>query len=192
MIIDEYFGNQKIWWDSQILATDISNKVLNKAVHGVYSNAALESLPSLWKLNYLNKIDKDKYEFKDNIKKEVIFRKFNLMEEIFPFKNKFHVIFCRNVMIYFDEQTKIGPINKFYDSLELGILIHWTLQNPLLETRQISIYSTSYLQKDIAKSGILNTLYHYHALLMSYIFLAIILILADAILFISFLITSIY
>lgn len=120
MIIDEYFGNQKIWWDSQILATDISNKVLNKAVQGVYSNAALESLPSLWKLNYLNKIDKDKYEFKDNIKKEVIFRKFNLMEERFPFKNKFHVIFCRNVMIYFDEQTKIDLINKFYDSLELG------------------------------------------------------------------------
>ena len=90
-----------------ILATDISNKVLNKAVQGVYSNAALESLPSLWKLNYLNKIDKDKYEFKDNIKKEVIFRKFNLMEERFPFKNKFHVIFCRNVMIYFDNETKI-------------------------------------------------------------------------------------
>ena len=58
------------------------------------------------------------------------------MEERFPFKNKFHAIFCRNVMIYFDEQTKIDLINKFYDSLELGDTYSLDTQNPLLETRQ--------------------------------------------------------
>ncbi|MHB8129603.1 MAG: CheR family methyltransferase, partial [Mobilitalea sp.] len=50
----------------------------------------------------------------------VLFRKFNLMENVFPFKKKFHVIFCRNVMIYFDKTTKEVLINKLYDILEYG------------------------------------------------------------------------
>jgi len=56
----------------------------------------------------------------ENIKNEVIFRRFNLMNEVFPFKRKFHVIFCRNVMIYFDNKTKERLINKFYDWTEEG------------------------------------------------------------------------
>jgi chemotaxis protein methyltransferase CheR len=50
----------------------------------------------------------------------VIFRKFNLMEKYFPFKQKFHVIFCRNVMIYFDNETRKQLINRFYDFTETG------------------------------------------------------------------------
>ena len=42
------------------------------------------------------------------------------MEEIFPFKKKFHVIFCRNVMIYFDNETKDRLVDKLYDCLEYG------------------------------------------------------------------------
>jgi len=42
------------------------------------------------------------------------------MDEIFPFKRKFHVIFCRNVMIYFDAQTKRELVDKFYDLTEYG------------------------------------------------------------------------
>ncbi|MGI6120456.1 MAG: CheR family methyltransferase, partial [Desulfosporosinus sp.] len=51
---------------------------------------------------------------------EVIFRRLNLMDKTFPFKKKFHVIFCRNVMIYFDNQTKRDLIKKFYDLTEPG------------------------------------------------------------------------
>ncbi|NLZ83189.1 MAG: protein-glutamate O-methyltransferase CheR [Clostridiales bacterium] len=120
MLIDEFFAKEKMWWDSKVLATDISSKVLNKARQGIYLNDALEELPSLWKLNYFKRIDNEKSEIHDKIKKEVIFRKFNLMEEIFPFKKKFHVIFCRNVMIYFDEKTKNKLVNKFYDNMEQG------------------------------------------------------------------------
>lgn len=120
MLIDEYFGKEKMLWDSQILATDISSKVLNKARQGIYTNDTLENLPSLWKLNYFQKIDNSKSELLNKIKREVIFREFNLMDETFPFKKKFHVIFCRNVMIYFDEQTKINLVNKFYDNMEYG------------------------------------------------------------------------
>lgn len=120
MIIDEYFGKEKLWWDTKILATDISSKVLEEASKGIYSNEEIESLPTQWKLNYFKRYDNENYILTDKVRNEVIYRKFNLMEPRFPFKRKFHVIFCRNVMIYFDSLTKQELINKFYDSLEYG------------------------------------------------------------------------
>ena len=50
----------------------------------------------------------------------MIFRRLNLMDAYFPFKRKFHVIFCRNVMIYFNNETKYELIRKFYDITEDG------------------------------------------------------------------------
>lgn len=120
MIIDQFFGKEKLLWDTKILATDISEKVLHTAKKGVYSNENLSPLPSHWKLSYFNKYDQDHYILKDEIKNEVIYRKFNLIESIFPFKKKFHTIFCRNVMIYFDNETKTELVNKFYDYMENG------------------------------------------------------------------------
>lgn len=118
MIIDEFFGKEKMWWDSKVLATDISGKVLNEAEKAVYSNEKIAALPSNWKLNYIKKLDNEKSVLIDKIRNEVIYRKFNLMDQVFPFRKKFHVIFCRNVMIYFDAKTKHELINKFYDLLE--------------------------------------------------------------------------
>lgn len=120
MIIDEFLGKEKIWWDTKILATDISSQVLEEAIKGVYSSDKTVNLPYRWKVNYFNKIDSKHFVIEDKIKNQVIFRKFNLMEKVFPFKRKFHVIFCRNVMIYFDSETRKELINKFYNSLEYG------------------------------------------------------------------------
>jgi len=119
MIIDEFFGKEKSFWDTKILATDISSRVLEEAKKGIYSKEEIASLPANWRINYFANYDKVSNTVVDKIKNEVIFRRFNLMEK-FPFKKKFHVIFCRNVMIYFDAQTKQELINKFYDSLEYG------------------------------------------------------------------------
>lgn len=120
MIIDDYFGKDKMWWDTKILATDISEQVLKKAKAGQYSNEQISSLPMNWKINYFKKISSENSVLVDNIRKEIIYRKFNLMNESFPFKKKFHVIFCRNVMIYFDNKTKIELVNKFYEMTEPG------------------------------------------------------------------------
>lgn len=120
MILADYLGDEKPKWDSKILATDISVKVLDIAERAIYGAESIDKLPSSWKLNYLKKVDKENYQFDDRIKNEVIFRIFNLMEEQFPFKKKFHAIFCRNVMIYFDAKTKTELINKFYDLTEPG------------------------------------------------------------------------
>lgn len=120
MIIDEFFQNEKLCWDTKILATDISNKVLDIAKHGIYSSEKIAPLPAYWKGNYLKKIDNDNYILNDKIRNEVIFRKFNLMDKSMPFKKKFHVIFCRNVMIYFDAKTKKELVERFYDMMEPG------------------------------------------------------------------------
>lgn len=120
MIMDDYLGKEKLFWDSKILATDISTTILEKAKKGIYTNDQVASLPNTWKLSYFYKYDKDNFAIADQLKNEVIFRKFNLMEKSFPFKKKFHVIFCRNVMIYFDSQTKNELIDKFYDNMEYG------------------------------------------------------------------------
>lgn len=120
MIIDEYFGEEKALWDAKVLATDISSKVLGEAVKGIYRDEEIAPLPFSWRLNYFKKYDGEKSVIIDKIKNEVIYRKFNLMDEVFPFRRKFHVIFCRNVMIYFDTKTKIMLVNKFYDILEQG------------------------------------------------------------------------
>jgi chemotaxis protein methyltransferase CheR len=77
-------------------------------------------LPANWRLRYFNKVNEGKSILIDKIRNDVIYRKFNLAEETFPFKKKFHIIFCRNVMIYFDEQARKKLIQKFYNITEPG------------------------------------------------------------------------
>lgn len=120
MLISDFFGAQKSQWDAKVLATDISLKALDAAKQGVYDEDCLKNVPNGWKKSYFEKRPDGGYEISDAIKKEVIFRRFNLIEEQFPFRRQFHVIFCRNVMIYFNEQTKRALIQKFYESIAPG------------------------------------------------------------------------
>jgi chemotaxis protein methyltransferase CheR len=120
MIIDEYFGVEKSLWNTVILATDISTKVIETAFNGVYSNEGIEVLPQKWKKDYFVRVNEENSKIISRIKDEIVFKKFNLMEEIFPFRRKFHVIFCRNVMIYFDLKTRTELVNKFYDFMKPG------------------------------------------------------------------------
>ena len=120
MIIDDVLGEEKMKWDRKMLATDISMKVLEKCINGRYSKDAIEPLPNEWKRKYFRKVSSVESEVIDDIKQQILFRQFNLMTPKFPFKKKFNVIFCRNVMIYFDAETRNELINKFYDLLEPG------------------------------------------------------------------------
>jgi chemotaxis protein methyltransferase CheR len=120
MIVDEYFGTDKKNWDAKILATDISMKALDEAKNGVYSNKDIAPLPGLWKQSYFNKIDTETSAVSGKIKDEIIYRRFNLMDQAFAFKKKFHVIFCRNVMIYFNNETKNELVSRFYEATEKG------------------------------------------------------------------------
>lgn len=120
MVIDNYFGLDKDMWDTTILATDISPRVLSLANQGLYHREQLERLPESWVRKYFRPVGNDQWAVGDRIKKEVIFREFNLMDSFAQFKRRFHIIFCRNVMIYFDASTKAGLAKRFYDALEPG------------------------------------------------------------------------
>lgn len=120
MIINDFFGQEKLFWDTKILATDISDKVLSYAQKGYFSNHQLTNVPGIWRNNYFEQIDRDTSRISKQIRDDIIFRRLNLMDKVFPFKKNFHVIFCRNVMIYFSEQTKMELANKFFENTEPG------------------------------------------------------------------------
>ena len=117
--IMEFMGNNRNRWDTTILATDISPRVLATAKAGVYQAGHLEGLPTSLISKYFIKYDGDKYKAGPELAKQVTFTTLNLMEP-FRFKRKFHIIFCRNVMIYFDNDTKRRLASKFYEVLEPG------------------------------------------------------------------------
>ncbi len=120
MIIDSFLGPEKRLWDAKILATDISTAVLDKARQAVYLNSQLETMPGNWRTKYFRRLDDEYSALNETIRQEVIFRRFNLMNEALPFKKKFHIIFCRNVMIYFEADTKRELLNRFYEHMEPG------------------------------------------------------------------------
>ena len=120
MLMKDFFGFEHAQWDTKILATDISTEVLQQAVAGCYTKEQIATLPETWKRRFLRAMpDGERYEVTEEVKKEVIFRQFNLMDP-FPFKRKMHVIFLRNVMIYFDNDTRKELIQKVYDVMEPG------------------------------------------------------------------------
>ena len=114
MVLDEYFGSRKSLWNTSILATDISMRVLEKAQQGIYTADEIKNIPAGWKVKYFKALPDGNFQVCDKIRKEVTVRPGNLMEP-FHFRKPFDLIFCRNVMIYFDMETKSKLVNKFYD-----------------------------------------------------------------------------
>lgn len=101
-------------WDIKILATDISEEILKKAIAGVYLEKSMGGLPKNIVQKYFTakkSIKEKEFVVNDSIKKMVMFRKFNLVYGNYGmFRNPIDIIFCRNVMIYFDKsvQTQIN------------------------------------------------------------------------------------
>jgi len=120
MVLSEWFGLKKKDWDTTVLATDISVKVLDMARRGVYPEEHFDHLPKVWRDKYFTKTGEGEYTIKNTLAKEVVFSQFNLMGDFSRFHKKFHIIFCRNVMIYFDTPTKEALAKRFYGALEVG------------------------------------------------------------------------
>ncbi len=114
MIIAEVLGPAAASIDWGVLATDISLSVLSEAKGGVYSSNKLKELPPTWFKKYFVPLGDDEYAVCDTIKKAVLFKRLNLMNEAYPFKGLFDVVFCRNVMIYFDTPVRLALVNRFY------------------------------------------------------------------------------
>ncbi len=103
-------------WDIKILATDLDTEVLTKASQGVYNTQTVAPVPADYISRYFRRSGSD-YEVTPEIKNLIYFRKLNFMNP-FPMKRPFDIIFCRNVIIYFDAKTKQELMTKFHNQLK--------------------------------------------------------------------------
>lgn len=107
---------------AHILATDISSRVLQKAVNAVYATEQVGNVPGDFVKRYFQKglgMSAGKVKIKPVLRDIVKFQRFNLMHD-FPWRNEMDVIFCRNVMIYFDKETQQRLVQKFFNCLRPG------------------------------------------------------------------------
>jgi len=101
----------------EVVASDISSRVLEKAGKGIYSQFEVQrGVPTLLLLKYFGQEDKDWY-IKDSVKQYVTFQQRNLLNVPVD-TEKFDIIFCRNVLIYFDVTTKSRVLNNLLSALD--------------------------------------------------------------------------
>ena len=104
-------------WKIEIVATDISEDILELARRGIYSQFEVQrGLPVTYLMKYFEQIN-EKWRLKDDIRSMVKFGYFNLLSDMTKL-GTFDIIFCRNVLIYFDEKTKGRTLDKMAERLE--------------------------------------------------------------------------
>jgi chemotaxis protein methyltransferase CheR len=109
--------------DYSILATDISVRILQKASAAIYSEDRIKDIPLDIKKKYFLKskdpLDKTVLVIKD-LRSKVHFQRLNFMDNVYSVDRDFDIIFCRNVLIYFDRETQQNVINKLTEKLKPG------------------------------------------------------------------------
>jgi chemotaxis protein methyltransferase CheR len=109
-------------YDFKILATDIDPKILAIARQGAYDEQALETVSPAMRKQWFKEVEiggRRKFQVDDRLKRLITYNELNLMAQ-WPFKGKFDVIFCRNVVIYFDEPTQMRIWTRFGELLPIG------------------------------------------------------------------------
>jgi len=118
MLLDE--KQELAGWNIEIFGTDISHRVLQSARRGVYQSNAFRCMDPQYMSRYFHKEDNG-YRISDKIKKNVIFLCFNILDNNkLALINPMDIIFCRNLIIYFDIATKRKVIDSFYRKLKEG------------------------------------------------------------------------
>ncbi len=114
MLMMEYLGQQFNQWNVTLLATDISATVLKTAMAGVYESDRVAQLPPALRNKYFERHGDGLLRVSDKVRPRIFYRRHNLMDQSFPFKRQFDSIFCRNVMIYFDRETRNNLVAKYH------------------------------------------------------------------------------
>ncbi len=105
---------------TEIIATDLSHRILQKARQGIYQQIELKrGLPGNKLQRHFNKMDEKNWQLKPDLREKIRFQQLNLLG--LPYSvGKFEVIFCRNVLIYFSQDNKTRVLNGLIDSLRPG------------------------------------------------------------------------
>lgn len=124
IVMSEYIRqNSSMLRGFSVLATDVSTKVLDKASAAVYDMQAVAGIPKDIKIRYFLKgksQQNPQVRLKQEIRDRVEFMRLNFMDDDFGFRDTMQIIFCRNVLIYFDKETQERVIKKFMHYLEPG------------------------------------------------------------------------
>ena len=118
----------------RIIATDIDRQVLNKARMGLYSEKSIVSVPQEFKNRYFRKAGNG-FQISEEIKRQVEFREHNLLRDMYP--TGCHLIVCRNVMIYFTEETRDAINQKFSASLVRGGILFIGSAEQIINYKQL-------------------------------------------------------
>ena len=115
MTVAETVGERNVDW--RILATDISTKILALAEQGIYEESALKDVPRALLNKHFTLLDSKKvpnrrWQVNEELRRKVVFRRLNLAKPPYPMRGPLDVVFCRNVMIYFDEPVRQGLISE--------------------------------------------------------------------------------
>ena len=117
--MSEFFKDRP-GWDWKILATDLDTTMLSKASKGEYEERLLEPVPRPILNKYFTKLGKGPgalYKVIPQLREKILFRKFNLMSAQYPFRVELDFIFCRNVLIYFENKEKLEIVTKMHHVL---------------------------------------------------------------------------
>ena len=122
MFLEEFlWASQRL--NYQIIGTDISTQVLEKAILAIYSTDKIEPVPESFRKKYLLK-SRDRSDPQVRIipelRSKIKFQRLNFMDEKFAIADRQDIIFCRNVIIYFDRQTQERFLAKLCDCLQSG------------------------------------------------------------------------
>ena len=108
-------------WRVEILATDLNDRSIETAKAGIYGDYALRSTSDYYKRKYFSALDGKKLEVRPEVKQLITFSRLNLQDDSkMLFMKGMDLIFCCNVLIYFDATSKIKVINHFFSNLNFG------------------------------------------------------------------------
>jgi len=148
MVLSEFAAGRP-GFDFQILATDISTRVLEKAINAVYPEELLNPVPQSLKKKYLLR-SKDRsskvVRIVPELRRKVTFRRLNFLEGDFGLREPLDIIFCRNVIIYFDRQTQERLLQRFYGHMRADAHIFMGHSETLsgFNVPLVSVYPTVY------------------------------------------------
>lgn len=115
LILAEKLGEAEAVQKATILGTDISHTVLEQAELGICSEQRLDKIPLELRHKYFRRVGPEKWAINAEIKRICMFRRLNLMSTPWPFQQNFHVIFCRNVLYYFDRDKQNHLVERLYE-----------------------------------------------------------------------------
>ncbi|MBN2068688.1 MAG: protein-glutamate O-methyltransferase CheR [Opitutales bacterium] len=115
LVLEEYLKTKAQGWNWHIQCTDISTRILKKAQEGIFVKERLDKIRKDWLSKYFEKGHGEfdgQFRVKADLKRNMSFTCLNLLSPSYPFRESYNVIFCRNVMIYFDRPTQEELVSK--------------------------------------------------------------------------------